>query len=340
MKLSQDELEELLEDYKPKLDSGKANFICDCPECGQREFSVSLKENHLFGCYRLKKCGYRGNIFTLFKVTGKGKKYFQSLDKDINVVTSKINKKIITYNDTTLDLEVPNILPPMGWTRTHNDDYFNSRGFTQEQYDIFEVGRTTIDPKLKNSYVITLIRRNKELKGYIARHVWSKKQIDEYNKKYFDKFGIRNKIKRYLNSDTLFARLLFGIDEITENTHTVILTEGITDKFNIDRLMGLYGQEEVKCCSTFKCDISDEQIFLLQMLGVTDVILMYDPDVIPKIKKNAIDLEKSFKVLIGFYPSEKDAGDWNDYEMDYVLNNLTAPSVFNKTIMKMPTLKF
>ena len=66
---------------------------------------------------------------------------------------------------------------------------------------------------------------------------------------------------RYQNSvDTDFGKMVYGIDECTENTHTLIGVEGITDKFNVDRLLGLYKQEEIKCGAFFGKKISPEQM--------------------------------------------------------------------------------
>lgn len=342
MTLSVEELKELLADYKPKLDFSKNNLICDCPECGQREFSVSLKDNHLFGCFRLNRCGFKGNIYTLYKITGKGRKLYE----DINIIKYEDKFKAVwNENKQNLDktsVELPDIQKPIGFITVQSNEYLNSRGFNKKQYEMFKPGITVVDPQLKNDYIIFLIERASKIKGFIGRHIWNKSEIEKHNKLYFEKTGVKNKIKRYRNSTgTKFSHLLYGIEEITHKTDTIILTEGIFDKFNIDRLLSIYEQNEIKVCCTFKCEVSDEQIFMLQSLGIKNIILLYDSDVLKQIKKNAIELEKYFNISVGYhYDTKKDPGDWTDKEIDYVLSNLKSPSKFFIETVQIPKFNF
>src|SRR5690606_161123 len=120
---------------------------------------------------------------------------------------------------------------PFGWERIlSGDNYLDSRGF--KSYDNCEVGKTKLDPQLKDNYVVFLVRDNKQIKGYVGRHVWGKKEITEVNEKHFLKTGRKNYIKRYKNSEgTNFSKLLYGYDEIPENCDLpVCLVEGIFDK--------------------------------------------------------------------------------------------------------------
>lgn len=63
--------------------------------------------------------------------------------------------------------------------------------------------------------------------GYVARHTWSKAEIDTHNRK--AKYNGEYKILRYRNStDNDFSKLLYNYDSIRpDETDTVILTEGI-----------------------------------------------------------------------------------------------------------------
>ena len=65
MKLSIEILKSLLEEVH--IDYSGENLYTKCPKCGFSEFGISTKENHLFGCFRLNKCGFKGNIFTFLK---------------------------------------------------------------------------------------------------------------------------------------------------------------------------------------------------------------------------------------------------------------------------------
>lgn len=305
------------------LDRKRENLIANCPKCGYMEFGISIKGSHLFGCYRLKKCGYRGNIYTLLKFLDRRDFYISLPGEDIN---KKIENKLrlILEEESELELDLPNCNLPIGWKRVYRHSYLDSRGF--DQYDRYKVGITTVDPRFKN-YVIFAIEECGNIKGYIARNVRKKEEIDTLNKTYKEKGA--SLIRRYLNSDTNFGKLAFGIDEVIQGvTKTLILVEGIFDKFNVDKLLELHSDDSLKCNCTFKCACSIEQIYKWLFLGIERVILLYDPDVLSQIKKTAFELEKYFEVFIGFNKNGNDPGDMTLDELEVVLNDLKSPIQF------------
>ena len=161
-------------------------------------------------------------------------------------------------------------------------------------------------------YVIFLIKEQGEIKGWVARHIWSKKQIDAYNE------VNEKKIKRYRNSESDFSKLVEGWEQITEKTTTIILVEGLFDKESIDRKLELFEQEEIRCVCTFKCQLSPEQLAKIKIKGVnvTTFILFYDPDVFKKTLELGSDLELKYeKVLVVENNTEKDPGDMNSDEI-------------------------
>ena len=326
MKLSIDKLKELLPDAT--LDRRGKNLRAKCPFCNFEEFGLSIGENHLYGCYRAKRCGARGNIYTLCKHLKRTD--LLSIEGFAGKTDLLQNKLLKT--EQHLDLNLPNINMPTGWTRVYEDEYMDSRGFTE--YNRYKVGRTGIDPRFKKNYVITAIEEEGETKGYIGRHVWSKAKIDAENE--LRKLHSYPPILRYINSITDFSKLLFGYDELVfGQTKTIIGVEGIFDKWNIDKLLNLHHQNEVKCNATFKCAISPEQIYKWKMKGVETIILFYDPDVLNQIARTAFELELYFNVFIAFNErGDKDAGDINCKELAVILNNLKKPSSFfiNKII--------
>ena len=91
--------------------------------------------------------------------------------------------------------------------------------------------------------------------------------------------------------------MLGGLDEITENTHTVILVEGLFDKANLDHLMDLNDQEEIKCCYTFGSDLNITQADLIP-LTVERIILMYDKGTIHNMKEAGGRLMSLFEVQV------------------------------------------
>jgi len=323
MKLTAEQLHDLV--GTGKADSRGKNFICPCPKCGENEFSISLDENHRFGCFRAKNCGFKGNIFVLLKHYNKLHEYLHE-DQLYSRKEEKLVNRLFVDNQT-IDLHLETISPPIGWKQIQTHPYLEGRGFTS--YHKWKIGTTLIDPSLRNDYLIFLIEVDKEVKGYIARHIWSKLQIKEYNQQQKE-IGSRKKIYRYLNSDTDFSKILGGENELTDKTETVILVEGLFDKDGVDRLLNLDNQEEVKCCCTWKCDISLEQIFKLQQhRKINHIILLYDPDVINKIKQTSLILEDHFQEIeVGFSETGKDPGEMSIEELERVLSTLTNPNNF------------
>lgn len=315
MKLSKQQLQSLITITGTDV-SGK-NLRGICPKCGHNEFGISLDDNHIFGCYRERKCGFRGNIFTLLKYLGKYEQYVNN--EFYSNSLGKLQKKIL-QDSLKVDLEIEEIHPPLFWKRTYNHEYLNSRGFTQSDYLKYPVGTTNLDPYLKNYYIIFLLYQYGKLVGYLGRHIWSKQQIKEYN----EQNGTN--ILRYRNSDTQFSKILFGFEEITDKTHTVVLVEGIFDKINTEHHLG---SEEVVVICTFKCDISDVQVYLLTTKKSVDtIILLYDPDVINKIQVVATRLDKYYNVLVGLHTGPEDPGEMSEKDFIQVLNTLQTPYEF------------
>lgn len=334
MKLSIDELKGLFNGVG-QLDHRKENLIgVKCPWCGDDEFGISLSDNHRFGCYRKKACGVVGNIFTLLRYLGK-----QIIDvRPSFEPRQRLENKLAIEEKEAIDLTLVDVSMPTGWKRTLDHPYLNERGFITEDYNRFEVGTTRIDSRFKDM-VIFKVPQNGTNKGYIARSIKSKKEIDTINKR-FKEQGSDEKILRYKNSGaTDFSKLLLGIEEFTEDTATAILVEGLFDKVNTDRVLRLTEEDEVKCCCTFKCGASPEQIYLLQQSGIDTVVLLYDPDVIDEIKKAAWNLDQYFNVHIGYEESGKDPGDMSEEDFDKVFDNLRTPSQFDASKINVLELK-
>lgn len=328
MQLTVDELKKLVADAR--LDARKKNLYGICPKCGENEFGVSLADNHRFGCFRKKQCGFNGNIFTLLAFLGKNVYEI----KPGFTPRAKLENKLSIYETESLDLVVPDCKLPMGFKRVYDNEYLNSRGFIAEDYERYKPGISS-DPRLKD-YVIFPVEQAGSIKAYISRSNKTKEEIDQINAARQLK-GIKEKVKRYLNSTSDFSKILLGVDEFTENTNTALMVEGLFDKKNTDDKLQLHNQEEVKCVCTWKCHVSPEQIFLLQQGGIDTVILLYDPDVIAEIIKTAFELENYFNVWVAFNDNGLDPGDMTKEMFDTALSTIRTPSQFS--IAKMPVRK-
>lgn len=332
MKLEASVLKSLL--TNPRLDPKGTNFYCKCPWCGFNEFGISLNDGHRFGCFRKKDCGEEGNIFKFLKKIDRldilsGGLLLNYTGKLENILEDKIKK-------AELDLTVPKTTLPIGCRRVYSNVYLEGRNFTEfEQHKVYE---TKIDPDYKN-YVIFAVEQQGELKGYVARHTWEKEAIDEYNRRYFEQHEIKNKLKRYNNSQSLFSKIVYGLEEITEQTEEVIIVEGLMDKFNVDRLLRLLGKSDsIKCVCTFGAKVSPEQIFQIQLRGVRNIMLMFDPDVIHKLKKYALELMIEFEsVRVGIH-STKDPGDLNKEELAQIFETAESALSFNNNKVRILSL--
>ena len=281
MKLSFEKIKEVLgKGYK----SGN-NYHSKCPYCGYNEFGISLDENHVFGCFRKKKCGATGNIFTLLKKLGRedlleNRKTYAPTTK-LEILDIKTDKKELEQ-----EFELPKIEKlPLGYKRVFENDYLQNRGVDLQKY---EFGVTNIIPKLKN-YVIHPIRIENEIYGYIGRAT----------------FPCENKYRNSKGTD--FANLLGGY--LSNKSHTVILVEGVFDMINLECILRQLNLDLVVRC-TFGAKISSNQIKMLKKEGFINIILFFDLDVLKIIKQKAFELSKYFEVLVMFPPSEDiDAGD-------------------------------
>lgn len=343
MVFQEDKLLEILSDLSPKKDSRGENFIIDCPICGYRECSISIhRDGHQWGCFRLKKCGERGNIFSLLKHLGLLNQYSQGRKKLSDIINIEelfpdLAAKSKEELDSNLE-ELPEIKPPFGWKRiTETHPYLEKRGF--KSYKESQVGETVLDPSLKN-YIVFLVREDSRIKGYVGRHTWDKKDIEEYNQAYFLKHGRKNKIKRYNNAPGVdFGKLLYGIDEIQE-PRPVVLVEGIFDKHALDVKLEIQESRELYTCATFKAAVSSYQIIKLLNKGIQDVILFYDPDVIKIIQRNAEVLSNFFNVKVVLTTSGKDPDEMTQEEVfEAFEKHLYSPEEIVSDFIQPPVFK-
>lgn len=344
LEFQEEELIELLKDLRPILDRSRKNLTISCPVCGERECSISLTAPYKWGCFRMKNCGERGNIFTILKFLGKT----QLFERTAESVDRLKELTIWLHEKTGLDidlaqLDLPNIAKPFGWKQATNDPFLNERGFTPIDYQHHKVGRAIVDPSYKSDYVIFLVEEEGQVKGTVGRHVWPKKKIEEYNANFFLQKGIKNKIKRYKNSEgTDFGSLIYGYDEIDPTKpKPLVLVEGIFDKRALDVKLDLYNDRFWYTGATFKCFISDAQIAKLRAKNITDLILFYDPDVINAIKANIRKLIQFFNVQVVIAPFNKDPDEMSHEELFNTLEkHIYPPTKVLDDFIQLKALKF
>jgi DNA primase len=319
-KISDEDLKSVL--GKVKLGS-QNHYISDCPICGKTGHFYIKRNTQLWDC---KKCGESGNIISLLIAVNKlfllGE--YKSIDREKITLLNEYLKQF----DEDLDTAVSERKKPVGFKRVSKDSYLEKRKLTQSNFQKFDIGYSNLTPSLKD-YVIFLIKEDNLTRGYVARLNWSKEKI----KRYENETGIKK--PRYRNDKgAKFSNLLFGYDEINENTSTVILVEGLIDKITLDNILCLDEQDEIKCCATFGKKISQFQILKLLSKNLKKVILIFDDDAIPEMKKYGSLLSNFFLVEMT-YTIGKDINDSDEDDVIDMFNRLMSVEKFNRSAVKI-----
>jgi len=258
------------------------SFIC--PNCGQSdEFAVLFVPNGgIVHCLHGKTCNnYKTSLHNYLKVIGKAD--LVNYEKSIELSAFPSFYEEIEVIEGNMPLVKKNL--PIAFKRINFDSYLKDRNFLPEHYEIFEVGETRLHPSLKGYNIFQFFNRQNECVAWMARSKQDKKWHDENLKKY--KAGKCDLKLRYQNSpNTDFSRVLGGESEITGIVDTLILVEGIMDKVNVDKQLGLLDKSsEIKCCFTFGNVVSDDQIDIIkQYKNIKNIYLLYDEGTINQSK--------------------------------------------------------
>ena len=312
--ISDEDLRDIL--INPKLNR-RGQYICDCPLCGKAQHFYISKHTQMWDC---KKCGEYGSIYKLLKLLDKtyllGGATVEIRDNIESI--RQLMQEQIADDEVTLK-ELPVIKMPVGWkVSVASTEYLLGRGITPADCKRYNIGATDLYRKYQN-YVLIPIYDGGKIRGFVGRYGARKVPSDRL---------------RYNNSvGTEFSELLFGYDEITENTTTVILVEGIFDKISVDKVLHLWDSEDIKCVCTFGKKISPEQSKKLMLKGVTNVILLYDFDAIKDIKKYGLELENNFVTSITYTSSKKDIDECSPEEALKVFEHLYKPRDFNESVI-------
>lgn len=307
-KISDSDLREIL---KVKKETRKGQYVATCPLCGKEDHFYISKYTQMWDC---KKCGASGNIQKLLRYLDKTYLLGGSTIEDKETLQSI--KQYLEESANEVELEdLPRVRMPLGWkVSKESNSYLKGRGITPADCVRYNIGETRLLDKYKN-YALIPIYDDKVIRGFIGR----------YEAKH-----VPDDVLRYNNSiGTKFSQLLFGYDEITEHTTTVILVEGVFDKISTDKHLDLWSSDEIKCVCTFGKKISDEQIEKLKRKGILNVILLYDFDAIKDMKKYGLLLEQDFLTTITFTNGKKDIDECTKEEALEVFANCRSPRDFN-----------
>lgn len=252
-------------------------IIADCPFCGKSKHFFINKKTLKFDC---KKCKEDGAERKLLRQIGAMHLLGSGKALKINNPFLTIYGKEIEEVVETEEEYVNNYKTLLGFERCYYDDnsdvsnYLIGRKFTKIDFELHEVGKTNLISKYENFAIIHII--NDFIKhGFVGRNM------------------DHNEGERYKNSKgTKFARLLFGLDELTDTTKDIILTEGIFDKISITTEFDLHNDNSLKCLGTFGNKISDTQIKILSRYEkVQNFFLFFDA-------RDSVEIMKTYSYLL------------------------------------------
>jgi len=329
----------MVEDFQLKTFGAKGwlgSKLLPCPYCGKGDkFGISFTDNGNSGVYHCFHCDKKGSVFVLLRDLKREDLIIKDGNNEYNL-KGKIDVSLSIMQERDEDLSCPEISMPLGFRPLKECKYLEDRGWEKWQLEMYHAG-TTIEPKLRNKITFLLYEDGK-LIGYLSRSMLSK---DWHKQNLLDfKAGKSKLVLRYDNSNsTPFERVLGGIDEVTKDTKTVILVEGIMDKANTDKVLHLNESPETKCCFTFGCKLSDAQMEKLHRKGVENVILCYDPGTIQQVKSASLKLSKKFNIKIGELTGTKDPGEMDVCDFEKVLLNLFTPIDYYANRLEVGNLK-
>lgn len=288
-----------------------------CPNCGRSDKFGILFTNTGGVTHCFYNCDNNMSLYSYLKHIGR--KDLVEYEQEVS-----IHQKLrsVYKEEEITEEELPEVSLPKGFERIYYDKYLSDRNFRSIQYEQFQVGTTDhfVERRLKNFLIFVLKQKGRTV-GWIARSKnskqWHKDNIERH------KLGMEPIVLRYVNSTgTDFERILGGIDEINDNTDTVIAVEGIFDKVNVSNLLSTHKSDNLKVVFTFGDKFSDHQISLLRQTKVKNVILMYDPNTVEQSKRYSMELSKYFNVDVCYIEDPNtDPGNIDLNYLQQILNN-------------------
>lgn len=317
MALSKQETDFLIEEIARHLgagrDGGNKNLIARCPYCGKEgKYGVYI------GKETPRKKPFMSHCFSCGRSTLTLEKLLEEIGRPDLMVTPTTDLDAPLDAGLLFPIDIPEEIDdelevvelPDFYKQVYTHPYLQSRGFTYDDYDYFPVGTTGKLNFRFTDYVIFPVMDSGDVVGYVARHTWSKAEIDNYNRK--AKRSGEYQIRRFNNStQNDFVKLLYNYDAIMEDeTDTVILVEGIFDVVALTRKLELYDNPHFVAVATFGKKVSQAQIYKLQSKGVRTVVLGFDGDAVAAIKQTATELSQYFEVFIADIADP--TKDWED----------------------------
>lgn len=305
----------------------KQSKTLSCPYCGKtdRFGFLFLKDGGVVHCF---KCDTRDSIFNYLKIVGRSDLIEHQKQTSI---FNPISRFSLRKSEESEEVGLSLIKVPIGSKNIKNSAYLEGRNFNKYHYDLFKpfIVDNIIFDKYEG-YVFFRIFQEGILIAWLAR---SKKSKEWHKRNLIDFKAGRSELRlRYENSrGSDFNNMVGGIDEITNETETVIIVEGIFDKVNVDTLLQLNETPEIKCVFTFGNKVGENQIKLIKRKGVKNIVLMYDPKTEKESAEYGLKLSKHFDTKIAVL-KDKDPGEICFDELQKVLLSTKTPLEYAKSV--------
>ena len=284
---------------KVRLSGDRKNAYMLCPKCGEDEFGVFLGHNHRFGCFRNVKCGWTGSINKLLVTLNIGKAavapYILSEGSLGYVWDEEVDHTIETGEEVSFPLWYEDKETNSNGVQLCREYMFNRLGYEIENT---EWGWTLA----YEDYIVFPIRDGDDLINWNARAI---------NDNILPKYRLG-----YDSSSTIYG--IHGDHIVDYQQHTVILVEGIFDKFSVDRWISDREMDRVSCLATMGSFINDKKINALKKKGVRKVVLWHEQDndkMSSKFYKNLCSLMDHFEVSYSNF-RDIDPGDADNKYLD------------------------
>lgn len=275
-----------------------------CPECGRSDKTgvIFSDKGAKFNCMR---CSIGMYINKFFKLTGRHHLI------EINEHTASIEHKIKSLyieEEIEEDVDLPEKRLPVGCREVVNDEYLESRNFSEYHYRLFKPVQTKIDLSKSNMIIFQIFDDRDRRVAWLSRSKRDKLWHKENERKHKEE-GERL-VLRYDNSpDTDFSSILGGINDMTDEITSVILVEGLFDKVNVDNKLDLPTSDDMICLFTFGDSIKRGQINILKKYpNIENIFLMYDYNTIINSKRYGLELNNELK-SVDIYVCEIDIKD-------------------------------
>lgn len=307
----------------------------ECPYCHKKDkwgVMFGLDNHNSFHCFRCDKTSSLKSY--LFKIGRKDLVGNNFKIKDSEDPLSSIYKQREINDDEPKTVNECSL--PVGVKNIVGDDYLDERGFMPCHYEEFEpcITNSILEIELRN-YLVFKIKHGDKIVGWLARSRHSKEWHEE-NLKQSKIKGIAPQL-RYKNSKDGFTGFLGGSNFIGDKTETVIVVEGLFDKVNIDKLLGLVKNDNIAVVFTFGKSISKVQMGIIKRnINVENIILMYDEDALQASKDSALMLKKHFNVYVARITDKGiDPGNMDIDYLNKVLDNIQDPINFYTNNLKL-----